>query len=108
MTQSIEDDLSIETDVAVVDLETLELAVADAVEQKIEEHAPDALREAMKPKWLHRDQAKDKYGLSNRQLQYLRDQNKVTYSQHGRRIWYLRKSLEDYFEEGRVDANQSE
>lgn len=106
MSQSSKEDLP--TNVALVDMETLKLTVADAVEQKIEERAPDVLREAMKPKWVHRDQAKDKYGLSNRQLQYLRDQNKVTYSQHGRRIWYLRESLEEYFQEGRVDADQPE
>jgi hypothetical protein len=58
----------------------------------------------MKSKWLHRDEVKDQYGLTDRQLQYLRDEEKVTYSQHGRRIWYLRESVEEYFEEGRVDA----
>jgi hypothetical protein len=54
---------------------------------------------------MDRDEVKDHYALTDRQLQYLRNRNKITYSQHGRRIWYLRESLEQYFEEGRVDAN---
>jgi hypothetical protein len=69
---------------------------------------PDAIQEAQKAEWLHRDEVKNRFGLTDRQLQYLRDENKVTYSQHGRRIWYLRESVEEYFEEGRVDASSSE
>lgn len=80
----------------------------DVVRRELKESAPDALREAMKSKWLHRDEVKDRYGVTDRQLQYLRDERKITYSQHGRRIWYLRESVEKYFEEGRVDADSSE
>ena len=87
--------------------EILESSIRDVVREEILESAPDALREAIKSKWLHRDEIKEKYGLTARQLQYLRDENKVTYSQHGRRIWYLRESVEEYFEEGRVDADHS-
>jgi len=72
------------------------------------EAVPDAMEEAQKADWLHRDEVKDRYGLTDRQLQYLRDERKVTYSQHGRRIWYQRESVESYFEEGRVDARSSE
>jgi hypothetical protein len=90
--------------VVVAERETLEEVLTDVLRQELLESAPDALREAMKSKWLHRDEVKDQYGLTDRQLQYLRDEEKVTYSQHGRRIWYLRESVEEYFEEGRVDA----
>lgn len=85
----------------------LKQLVRDVVRRQILKNAPDALREAMKAKWLHRDEVKEKYGLTDRQLQYLRDENKITYSQRGRRIWYLRESVEEYFEEGRVDAKNS-
>lgn len=88
--------------------ETLESTIRDVVREEILDSAPDALREAMKSKWLHRDDVKQRYGLTDRQLQYLRDNHKVTYSQRGRRIWYLRESVEEYFEEGRVDADDSE
>ena len=88
--------------------EELKNVIEDVVRREIVESAPDALREALKSKWLHRDQVKDKYGVTDRQLQYLRDEKKVTYSKHGRRIWYLRESVEEYFEEGRVDAKSSE
>ncbi|MCS3859621.1 uncharacterized protein (DUF1499 family) [Salinibacter ruber] len=83
----------------------LEKVLASVVRRELLQSAPDALREAMKSKWLHRDEVKDQYGLTDRQLQYLRDEKRVTYSQHGRRIWYLRESVEEYFEEGRVDAD---
>lgn len=88
--------------------EELKNIVKEVVEEKVLEKAPEALREAMKSKWLHRNEVKEKYGLTDRQLQYLRDENKITYSQRGRRIWYLRKSVEEYFEKGRVDAKNSE
>ena len=71
------------------------------------QHVPDALREADKAEWLHPDTVKERYGLTNRQLQYLRDNERVTYSQHGRRIWYQRESIEAYFDEGRVDARDA-
>lgn len=93
-------------DVVVADMETLRSALADFVRETMVKHVPQAISEASKPEWLHRDAVKEQYGLTDRQLQYLRDHNRVTYSQHGRRIWYHRASLEAYFEEGRVDASQ--
>lgn len=91
-------------EIIVAERGTLEDAVADIVRRVVLEDAPDALREAMKSEWMHRDQVKENYGMTDRQLQYLRDNRKVTYTQRGRRIWYLRESIEEYFEEGRVDA----
>jgi hypothetical protein len=93
-------------DIIVADEETLREALTDAIRESMIEHVPDAIKEAQKAKWLHRDDVKQRYGLTDRQLQYLRDENKITYSQRGRRIWYLRESVEAYFEEGRVDANE--
>lgn len=95
-------------EIVVADVDTLRDALADLVRESMIEHVPDAIEEAQKAKWLHRDDVKQRYGLTDRQLQYLRDENKITYSQRGRRIWYLRKSVEEYFEEGRVDAENSE
>jgi 5-bromo-4-chloroindolyl phosphate hydrolysis protein len=69
--------------------------VADVVRRVMVESVPEAIREAQKAKWLHRDEVKNKYGLTNRQLQYIRDNNKVTYTQRGRRTWYLRESIEE-------------
>lgn len=90
--------------VVVAERDTLESVLSKVIRQEMIESASEALREAMKAKWLHRDEVKEQYGLTDRQLQYLRDNQKVTYSQHGRRIWYLRESIEEYFEEGRVEA----
>ncbi|WP_119841761.1 hypothetical protein [Salinibacter ruber] len=95
-------------DIIVADGNTLRDALTDAIRESMLEHVPEAIREAQKAKWLHRDDVKNRYGLTDRQLQYLRDENKVTYSQRGRRIWYLRESVEEYFEKGRVDAKNSE
>jgi 5-bromo-4-chloroindolyl phosphate hydrolysis protein len=94
-------------DIIVADGETLRNALTDVIRESMIEHVPDAIEEAQKGKWLHRDDVKKRYGLTDRQLQYLRDKNKVTYSQRGRRIWYLRESVEEYFEKGRVDAKNS-
>lgn len=94
-------------DIIVADGDILRDALTDAIRESMLEHVPDAIKEAQKAKWLHRDDVKQRYGLTDRQLQYLRDENKITYSQRGRRIWYLRESVEDYFEEGRVDAKDS-
>lgn len=94
-------------DIIVADGDILRDALTDAIRESMLEHVPDAIKEAQKAKWLHRDDVKQRYGLTDRQLQYLRDENKVTYTQRGRRIWYLRESVEEYFEEGRVDAKNS-
>lgn len=93
--------------IVVAESDTLRDTVADVVRDVMLDAVPDAIREAQKAKWLHRDEVKENYGLTDRQLQYLRDEQKVTYTQRGRRIWYLRESVEKYFEEGRVDANHS-
>jgi len=93
--------------VVVAEREVLRDTVADVVRAVMIDSVPEAIKQAQKAKWLHRDQVKERYGLTDRQLQYLRDENRVTYSQHGRRIWYLRESIEQYFEEGRVEANHS-
>jgi hypothetical protein len=93
--------------IIVADEDTLREALTDTIRESMLEYVPDAIKEAQKAKWLHRDDVKQRYGLTDRQLQYLRDKNKITYSQRGRRIWYLRESVEKYFEEGRVDAKNS-
>ncbi|WP_263841508.1 hypothetical protein [Salinibacter sp.] len=95
------------TSIVIAERSELRDVIGDVVRRQMVESVPDALSEVMKSKWLHRNEVKDKYGLTDRQLQYLRDENKVTYSQHGRRIWYLRESIEEYFEEGRVDSKRS-
>jgi hypothetical protein len=95
-------------EIIVADRATLREALSRVIRESMLEHVPQAIEEAQKAKWLHRDDVKQRYGLTDRQLQYLRDENKVTYSQRGRRIWYLRESIEEYFEEGRVNATNSE
>lgn len=90
--------------IVVAESDTLRDTVADVVREVMVDAVPDAIREAQKAKWLHRNDVKENYGLTDRQLQYLRDEGKVTYTQRGRRIWYLRESVEEYFEKGRVDA----
>jgi len=94
-----------DTPVIVAGSDDLRDVVADVVRDVMVDSVPDAIQEAQKSKWLHRKQVKDRYGLSDRQLQYLRNEKKVTFTQHGRRVWYLRESVEEYFEEGRVDAD---
>jgi hypothetical protein len=96
-----------ESPIVVVESETLRDTVADVIRDVMVDAVPDAIQEAKKAKWLHRDEVKDQYGLTDRQLQYLRDEKKVTYTQRGRRIWYLRESVEEYFEQGRVDASDT-
>jgi hypothetical protein len=91
--------------IIVADPTTLRESLADLIRNVMIEHVPAAIAEATKPNWFHRDAVKERYGLTDRQLQYLRDNEKVTYSQRGRRIWYLRQSVEDYFEGGRVEAS---
>jgi len=93
-----------QSEIIVAERSELQTVVADVVRSVVLQDAPAALREAMKSKWMHRDDVKKNYGVTDRQLQYMRDNRKITYSQRGRRIWYLRASIEEYFEEGRVDA----
>lgn len=96
------------SEIVVADPETLRETIADVVRDVMVDAVPAAIEEAEKSKWMHRDEVREQYGVTDRQLQYLRDENKVTYSQHGRRIWYLRESIEEYFQEGRVNAKNLE
>jgi hypothetical protein len=94
--------------IVVVDRDELRDVVDNVVREAMLAEVPDALREANLPEWLSREQAKDRYGLTNRQLTYLREKRRVEYSQHGRRIFYRRASMDEYFEEGIVEARRSE
>lgn len=88
--------------VVVTEPESLREIVGRAVERAMIEHVPDAIREASAPEWMGRDAVCERYGLTPRQLTYMRDKNAVEYTQHGRRILYNRESLEGWIEEGRV------
>jgi len=90
--------------VIVTTAEQIEAIIERVVEQAMLETVPDALREALAPKWMSRDQVQECYGLTPRQLTYLRSKRRVTYSQHGRRILYERASIEQYIANGRVAA----
>ena len=82
----------------------LNRAVAEAVQQAMLQTVPDALREATAPEWLGRDEVCQRYGLTPRQLTYMRGQRSIEFTQHGRRILYNRKSLERWIDEGRVES----
>lgn len=90
--------------IIVTDRETLETTVANVIARVMMERVPDVLREAEKPEWMSRDQVCQTYGLTPRQLTYMRNNGRITYTQHGRRILYERQSLEEWIEEGRVKA----
>jgi hypothetical protein len=90
--------------VIVADRDDLQDAVAATVRRAMLNEVSEAIREASLPEWLSREQAKQRYGLTDRQLTYLRQKRRVEYSQHGRRIFYRRASMDRYFEEGKVKA----
>ena len=90
--------------VIVTDRETLESTVEDVVRRVRIGTVPDVLREAEKPEWMSRNQVCETYGLTPRQLTYMRNNGRITFTQHGRRILYSRESLEKWVEEGKVRA----
>jgi hypothetical protein len=92
------------SDIIITDRQALQEVVHTSIRQILLEEVPTAIKKAERGKWMHRDEIRNEYGLTDRQLQYLRDNNRIEFSQHGRRIWYLRESVEDYFDEGRVEA----
>lgn len=94
--------------ILVAESDTLRDVVADVIREEMVDSVPDAIKEVEKGKWENGKDVKKEFGVTNRQLQYLRNENEITYTQRGRQIWYLRESLEEYFEGGRVDADQSE
>lgn len=91
------------TPVIVTDSETLNSAVAEAVREAMLATVPDAVREATAPEWLSREEVVERYGITSRQLTYMRSKRSIEYTQHGRRILYKRESLEEWIEEGRVE-----
>lgn len=90
------------TPIIVTDRETLNQTVAEAVREAMLNTVPAALREASAPEWLSRDEVCERYGLTPRQLTYMRTNRSVEFSQHGRRILYCRESLEEWIDNGRV------
>ena len=92
--------------VFVTDRDTLNSTVAEAVRDAMLATVPDAVREATAPEWLSREEVCERYGLTSRQLTYMRSKRSVEYTQHGRRILYKRESLEEWIEEGRVEPQR--
>lgn len=90
--------------IIVTDRDSLERAVAKAVRRVIAEVVTEAVREAHAPEWLSREEVCERYGLTARQLTYMRTKRSVEFSQHGRRILYSRDSLEQWIDEGRVNT----
>jgi len=90
--------------VIVTDRQTLEETVAEVVQRVVLERVPDAIREANQPEWLSRESVCERYDLTPRQLTYMRNNGRVEYTQHGRRILYNRESLDQWIDEGRVQA----
>ena len=91
------------TSVIVTEQEKIDHAVAKAVRQAMLETLPEAVREATAPEWLSREEVVERYGITSRQLTYMRSKRSIEYTQHGRRILYRRASLEEWIDEGRVE-----
>lgn len=93
--------------VFVTEHDDLKEAIAEAVRAVMLETVPHAVREASAPEWMERDEVCQRYGLTPRQLTYMRGKGSIEYTQHGRRILYRRASLEHWFNEGRVPARRA-
>jgi hypothetical protein len=91
-------------DVVVADTEKLRSTIESVVRRVMLDEVTEAMRLADLPEWLSREEAKERYGLTDRQLTYLRQERRVEYSKHGRQIFYRRESMDEYFEEGKVEA----
>lgn len=88
--------------VIVTEREQIQKAVSDAVRRTMLATVPDAIREANTAEWLGRDEVCKRYGLTPRQLTYMRKKRDVEFTQHGRRILYNRESLEGWIDAGKV------
>jgi len=89
--------------VIVTESDKIEDAVSDAVRRAMLQAVPEAIREATAPEWMGREEVCQRYGLTPRQLTYMRTNRNIEFTQHGRRILYNRKSLERWIDEGRVE-----
>jgi len=92
--------------VIVTDSDTLTTTVENVVQRAMLDHLPDAIQEANAPDWMSRDEVEARYGITPRQLTYMRNKASIEYTQHGRRILYSRDSLERWIDEGRVKARE--
>ena len=80
----------------------LDEALSRVLEPALEKKLPDALRNAMRAAWLSGNQVTAEYGLTSRQLTYIREKRRIEFTQHGRRILYKRTSIESWISEGSV------
>lgn len=91
-----------ETPIIVTDEQTLRETIQQAVDERLQARLAEALEEAQRREWADKSYVRDRFGWSDRQLQYLRDEGRIEYSKRGRRIYYHVPSLEEYLEKGRV------
>lgn len=91
-----------DTPIIVTDEQTLRSTIEEVLDARLQERLPEALEEANRQEWGDKEYVKDRFGYSDRQLQYLRDHDRVEYSKRGRKILYHIPSLEEYLEKGRV------
>lgn len=91
-----------ETTIITADSDTLRTLIEEAVDSRLRERLPEALKEAQRPEWADAEYVKRRYGYTRRQLTYLRSEGRIEYSKRGRTIRYHIPSLERYLEEGRV------
>lgn len=91
-----------DTPIYITDAETLRETVQEAVDERLREALPEALEEAQRREWGDKEYVKDRFGYTDRQLQYLRYNHRIEYSKRGRQILYHIPSLEQYLEKGRV------
>jgi hypothetical protein len=91
-----------DTPVIVTDEQTLREAVQEAVDERLQARLGEVLEEAQKPEWADKEYVRERFGWTDRQLQYLRNEGRIDYSKRGRRILYHVPSLEEYLEKGRV------
>lgn len=80
----------------------LDQAVIKGLKEALEEVLPSALRDAQRSEHLSGKRVTAEYGLTPRQLTYMREKRRIEFTQHGRRILYKRASLDAWISEGNV------
>lgn len=89
-----------------IETEDLKETLREVVTEVLSKSNPSP-RTPVKP-WLNRKDVKEILGVSDAQLQYLRDSRQIPFSQFGRKIVYKAEDIEAFLRRHRVEATKRE
>lgn len=92
------------TKIHLIETEELKEVIREVVNEAISRNIP--VKKEVSKTWLNRKEVKNILGVSDAQLQYLRDSRQIPFSQFGRKIVYKAEDIEAFLKKHRVESHK--